>query len=452
MVETVTSSSESSAAPKRSANPSQGSSSASSSGSSSPALKDDNKKSPEARAPSGTQNSSSSSSSSSGVPVRNSPNRKSQKQSSGDGGNADSSKSKLQSQPTTSVESTEVAFGRPSVRNENDGVAPPRTSDVEIGSSNPEAARTKTKSSKFSGCWICVCITLTILVLGGIVALVVLILTGRLKVARSPNSVPTGPSPTPAPIASHAGLSTLVVSHSPNTQYSLADPTSAQSRALKWLSGNQFLSSYSDQRKLQRFVLAVLYYSTNGDSWGKNDLWLSDIDECNWYFTHGGICDSRNTIVALALSSNALNGTLPWTEMGILNRSLVSIDFKENDISGSITDAVGELSGLSGVDLHGNRINGTIPTALGELASTINLDLSQNRLMGTIPSSLSSMKGLQTLSLNENLLRGNIPSELGLLTNLQSMYLVSRFELALEDITVRSDPSDCLQTYYKERQ
>ena len=37
-------------------------------------------------------------------------------------------------------------------------------------------------------------------------------------------------------------------------------------------------------RLLDRFVLAILYYSTKGDNWNTNDGWLSNDSVCSsWY-------------------------------------------------------------------------------------------------------------------------------------------------------------------------
>lgn len=63
----------------------------------------------------------------------------------------------------------------------------------------------------------------------------------------------------------------------------LRQENSPQQRAMLWLLQNVNLESYTNSKKIQRYALAVFYYSTNGDGWGENLWWMSDEDECMWY-------------------------------------------------------------------------------------------------------------------------------------------------------------------------
>jgi hypothetical protein len=59
-------------------------------------------------------------------------------------------------------------------------------------------------------------------------------------------------------------------------------------------------------------VLAVLFYSTNGNAWQNADGWLTSLDECSWFTTSGGgICDDQGRITHVELRDNKLEGTLP---------------------------------------------------------------------------------------------------------------------------------------------
>jgi hypothetical protein len=56
----------------------------------------------------------------------------------------------------------------------------------------------------------------------------------------------------------------------------------------------------------QRYILAVFYYMTNGDTWIRNDGWLkSDNPECTWF---GVACDLNGLVTSLLL------GTLLWLD------------------------------------------------------------------------------------------------------------------------------------------
>ena len=81
----------------------------------------------------------------------------------------------------------------------------------------------------------------------------------------------------------------LLVSKSSDGGQAMRTPSTPQYKAFQWLNGNANLKSYSDEQKVQRYVLATLYYSTGGDDWKSNDLWLDHGDECGrWWQEIGG--------------------------------------------------------------------------------------------------------------------------------------------------------------------
>mmetsp|Transcript_7981 Transcript_7981/g.10167 ORF Transcript_7981/g.10167 Transcript_7981/m.10167 type:complete len:503 (+) Transcript_7981:149-1657(+) len=109
----------------------------------------------------------------------------------------------------------------------------------------------------------------------------------------------------------------------------LMDRTTPQGKAFEWILHNDPLRlSPADENFIQRFVLAVLYFSTGGGSWDDcnapvnvNDLnncqpspfsssrgraWLTNSPECTW----GGItCD--HGVTRIDLRGNGLSGTIP---------------------------------------------------------------------------------------------------------------------------------------------
>jgi hypothetical protein len=64
------------------------------------------------------------------------------------------------------------------------------------------------------------------------------------------------------------------------------EPTSPQSLALEWLLLDQTsIAAYMESSfaiVLQRYVLAVLYYSTNGPEWKIDYPFLEDTQICDW--------------------------------------------------------------------------------------------------------------------------------------------------------------------------
>ncbi len=90
---------------------------------------------------------------------------------------------------------------------------------------------------------------------------------------------------------------------------------SPQEKASKWLAENPGPGVGDDPNI--RYILAVLYYSTNGDDWIDKGQWLSNTSVCTW---HGYTCvpsSPGSKQESLILSSNNLVGTIP-SEIGSL--------------------------------------------------------------------------------------------------------------------------------------
>jgi hypothetical protein len=137
----------------------------------------------------------------------------------------------------------------------------------------------------------------------------------------APTTAPSTEAPTTTPSAS--GLSDLIVLLSdlwPDGRSALSDLSSPQFRAAQWLSEEPNFGSYSDRRTLQRYVLATMYFATKGDQWTNSDGWLTTENECNWYSTNVGICNS-GAFQILDLESNNLQGQLP-SELALLADTL----------------------------------------------------------------------------------------------------------------------------------
>jgi hypothetical protein len=102
--------------------------------------------------------------------------------------------------------------------------------------------------------------------------------------------------------------------------------SSPQAKALDWLQRDPRYNEYQSVHRLnQRYALAVLYYSTNGDSWQNSTGWLTDESECDWtqpYFTSDEICRDNSHLSILYLPLNGLDGSVPveielLTDLGV---------------------------------------------------------------------------------------------------------------------------------------
>jgi len=187
---------------------------------------------------------------------------------------------------------------------------------------------------------------------------------------------------------------------------------SAQSQAASWLIGrDEFFvcPGVRDKKLIQRYILAVFYFSTEGGNWSEcfanddtcgtstNDFedqvaYLSPENECDWA---GSSCDIDLCITRIIFEENInLRGTLPFE--------------------------FGDLEGLEVLSLETQQIGGTIPSTLSKPPLRI-IDFDFNRLIGTIPESLYTITTLEQLDLNNNLLTGSISNNIG---NLSALFFL----------------------------
>jgi len=140
-----------------------------------------------------------------------------------------------------------------------------------------------------------------------------------------------------------------------------------------------------DDRVVQRFALAVLYYSTGGlTSWKVS--WLSPSTECSWGEPNVD-CNFNNVVDLISLPGEGLSGKIPG-EIGLLS-SLTYLDLNLNDLGGTIPTEIGLLSFLTGLTLRDNaNVSGRVPTELANLGGLNWLHLTNTQLTGSVPSNL----------------------------------------------------------------
>ena len=219
-------------------------------------------------------------------------------------------------------------------------------------------------------------------------------------------------------------------------------PTSPQARALAWLKSDpiNLRQGRSTRTVLERYVLAVLYFSTSGPNWQLlSDIpYLSGTSACTWNNgidlagstrEFGVYCDKR-TVDRLIVPSSNLNGTFPWELVLLTNLVAAGLDY--NNISGSIPSRIHELTKLEHFVVSGNSLSGSIPARTNELTrlkvfradwnslsgllttfspAITEINLSYNTLIGSIPSTFgTNMPTLEYLDISGNQLTGPIPS------------------------------------------
>ena len=222
-----------------------------------------------------------------------------------------------------------------------------------------------------------------------------------------------------------AYLTSLIKKRNPFTDFS------ATSEAFEWTWKDAYTDTWEtladnddlDDRMVQRFSLASLFYSTNGLTWSDEarDGWLdSNKAACEWNMNDIS-CATPFKVSAIDLSDNNLFGYLP-TEVAHLTE-LTSLDFSANQLTGSIGSELGRLTELASLNLSDNQLTGFIPTRLGLLTELTFLDFSDNQLTSYIPPHLGWLTELTSLDLSNNRLSGSVPTFLGWLTKLQYLDL-----------------------------
>ena len=111
----------------------------------------------------------------------------------------------------------------------------------------------------------------------------------------------TTPKRRPAPKMTRFEVIKQMVTQVSNEQ-SLSNTTLPQYLALDWITNEKtlplLLNDFSSSLIVQRYTVALIYFSMKGEHWSNSSLFLSDSHECNWY---GISCDGGE-------SPNAVQG------------------------------------------------------------------------------------------------------------------------------------------------
>ncbi|MED6172348.1 histidine kinase osmosensor [Stylosanthes scabra] len=128
------------------------------------------------------------------------------------------------------------------------------------------------------------------------------------------------------------------------------------------------------------------------------------VDPCSWAMVS---CSSDRFVVTLAIPSQNLSGTLSPSIGNLTN--LQTVLLQENNITGPIPSEIGKLQKLQTLDLSENTFTGQLPDSLSHMSGLQYLRLNNNSLYGAIPSSLANMSHLAFLDISYNNLSGPVP-------------------------------------------
>ncbi|KAH6791269.1 NSP-interacting kinase 1 [Perilla frutescens var. frutescens] len=169
-----------------------------------------------------------------------------------------------------------------------------------------------------------------------------------------------------------------------------------------WSSANGLLSPKGVNFEVQALmgIKAALR-----DPHGVLDNWDGDaVDPCSWTMV---TCSSQNLVIGLGSPSQNLSGSLSPSIGNLTNLQIILL--QNNNISGQIPAELGRLLKLETLDLSNNLFTGSVPPSLGHLTSLQYMRLNNNSLSGEIPMSLTNMTRLSLLDLSYNNLSGPVP-------------------------------------------
>lgn len=207
----------------------------------------------------------------------------------------------------------------------------------------------------------------------------------------------------------------------------MSDPTTPQGAAFSWLLNTDTGTDPCDSLQVvQRYALAVLYESTNGDNWAVNNEWLSPFSVCEWYEVQ--CMNDGVTVEQLALYDNNLNGTLPWELRALTSLRGFNVFF--NSLVGTVPDYFSAWPNLILFDVENNTLYGD-PLGLLDRDTDLNDDMgtllpdlrffriSHNMFEGPFnPEAARQLSNIEHLWMAGNKYFGTIPTEIGLLVNL----------------------------------
>ena len=254
-------------------------------------------------------------------------------------------------------------------------------------------------------------------------------------------------SPSGSPTFSRDELQDLILTLSPDTKIPLQHET-PQREAFNWLISPVNDAYFSDHRRLlQRFALAVFFYSTGGPRWSSKLGWMTSDSECTWKFTSStDPCDSDGNIIWIDMRENALVGDIPVEISSLLPfirgidlsgnqlfevfpvhlQQLSVLEFyfvEENDSTGIIPSEIGLMTNLQFLSLPQNRLKGPIPTEIGRLTNLKHIEFSKNSLTGILPSEVGLLRNVQTIDIGFNQINGTLPVQIQSLFALESLTL-----------------------------
>ena len=244
-----------------------------------------------------------------------------------------------------------------------------------------------------------------------------------LRPSRTPSQTPSGlPSRVPSAMPTMDLLDELKPFIAP-TKADLAKFNKAstpQAKAMEWLRADPIVRTpgRTTRTALERYVLAVFYFSTT--PWPTNLAvpFLSNVTVCQWYRIS---CGPSGYVDEFKVMNIGLGGIIPW-EMGLLS-DLSTFWVLGNQLTGTIPTTLNQLTKLTSLDVDHNSLSGPLPANLPR--TLLEIDLSNNAFTGVIPSTWrgTNLPSVTRIDISHNSVGGFVPSTLGSISTVTNLLL-----------------------------
>jgi len=231
---------------------------------------------------------------------------------------------------------------------------------------------------------------------------------GRLRLPRFDGVAESGISSLPTPLQLSNRQQDSPVKNTCNTSAltelfgdSLTLTDNPRHDAFQWLTSQTSEGCpYDEATLIQRFSLASLYFSLNGQEWTNSDKWLSTESECSW---NGISCLEKNgmeLVSVISLGNNNLSGgPIPGNIISQFDQ-LTELRLSNNRITGRIPDGLYDLNNLIVMSLSHNQLTGTISEKIGGMEKLTNARLGSNKFSGSIPAAFADLLRLGKLEIH----------------------------------------------------
>lgn len=165
-------------------------------------------------------------------------------------------------------------------------------------------------------------------------------------------------------------------------------------------------------------ALVDMYNTMNGPNWTVKTNWLQSPPLYTW--TGVIVTGDRVTGISFEFNNN-ISGTLS-TSIGNLSE-LKSVHIVDNNITGNIPSSFSRLTKLESFAIQYCHLSGSIPSFIGKLPNLYYLNLQSNQITGRIPASVGANPILRYVQLDNNQLNGSLPATFGTNPNLEILGL-----------------------------